>query len=491
MEEEKKFGETVPERGFMLDISRGRVPATSELFALADLLANLRYNRLQLYVEHTFAFENHEEVWRDASPLTAREIRELDAYCRSRGIELVPNLNSFGHVERWLKHPRYRELAECPDGFFHEIFKMRRAAGTFAAGEKSADFMGELYREFLPNFSSEYFNIGGDEPWELGLGRSRELCREKGKRAVYVEQMMRLKKRAEACGKKIMFWGDVLLGEKGALPKDFLRDAVPVIWGYEAGHPFAEQCSRVRAALPPERNGDFCLAPGTSAWLSFTGRQINALENISEACRAATDSGAKGILLTTWGDFGYHNPFAANLVPLIFAALKMRNFRGNAELAVREELVRHFSPLEKSAAGTLAQTLIDAGKLDRFFRKKITNRSVIRELFFAKDENFSAVADGIFPEEIAAANAEIFRLSNALAEISDAIFAGEKRSRAALVFEELRCALKMSGAALARLDGNARAAAETEIAGTLKEEFARVWLLRNREGGLAESLAYF
>jgi hypothetical protein len=52
-----------------------------------------------------------------ASPMTAEEILRLDAYCRARFVELVPNQNSFGHFEQWLKHPEYRHLAECPDGF--------------------------------------------------------------------------------------------------------------------------------------------------------------------------------------------------------------------------------------------------------------------------------------------------------------------------------------------------------------------------------------
>ncbi|MBQ8723316.1 MAG: hypothetical protein IJY80_03420 [Opitutales bacterium] len=94
----------VPVRGFMLDVSRGRVPKMSALRDLVKRLARLRYNQLQLYVEHTYEFKNHEEVWRDASPLTAKNLKDLDEMCREHGIDIVPNLNSFGHVERWLKH---------------------------------------------------------------------------------------------------------------------------------------------------------------------------------------------------------------------------------------------------------------------------------------------------------------------------------------------------------------------------------------------------
>src|SRR5262249_7667527 len=100
------------ERGYMLDVSRDRVPTMATVAELVDLCESLRVNQLQLYTEHTFAYRDHAEVWRDASPFSAEELRTIDAWCTARGIELVPNQNGFGHMERWLKHPRYAHLAE-------------------------------------------------------------------------------------------------------------------------------------------------------------------------------------------------------------------------------------------------------------------------------------------------------------------------------------------------------------------------------------------
>lgn len=104
-------------RGFMLDISRDRVPTMSTLKSLIDILAELKYNQFHLYTEHTFAYANHEIVWKDYSSLTSQDILELDNYCKERYIELVPNQNSFGHMEKWLTHEEYKYLAEAPNGF--------------------------------------------------------------------------------------------------------------------------------------------------------------------------------------------------------------------------------------------------------------------------------------------------------------------------------------------------------------------------------------
>ena len=103
-------------RGYMLDISRDKVPSMATLRRIVDLLKICNYNQFQLYTEHTFAYPGHETVWRDASAVTPAEIRELDAYCRMNDIELVPNQNSFGHMERWLVHPEYNPLAAMPKG---------------------------------------------------------------------------------------------------------------------------------------------------------------------------------------------------------------------------------------------------------------------------------------------------------------------------------------------------------------------------------------
>jgi hexosaminidase len=90
----------LPVRGVMLDISRDKVPTTAALHALIDRLASLKVNQLQLYSEHTFAYRDHPEVHAAASPLDAEEIVALDAYCSERHVELVPNQNCLGHMNR-------------------------------------------------------------------------------------------------------------------------------------------------------------------------------------------------------------------------------------------------------------------------------------------------------------------------------------------------------------------------------------------------------
>jgi hexosaminidase len=76
------------------------------LCELVDLLVLFKFNQLQLYFEHTFAYSGHKIVWEGADPYHGHEMLALSEYCYHRGIALVPNQNSFGHFHRWLVHDR-------------------------------------------------------------------------------------------------------------------------------------------------------------------------------------------------------------------------------------------------------------------------------------------------------------------------------------------------------------------------------------------------
>lgn len=102
----------------MIDISRNKIPQLETLYRIIDLISDLKFNQLQLYIEGSpFAYESFPQVWELETPLTGEEILLIDAYCRERYIELVPNQNSFGHMEHWLSRPEFNHLAEIPGGF--------------------------------------------------------------------------------------------------------------------------------------------------------------------------------------------------------------------------------------------------------------------------------------------------------------------------------------------------------------------------------------
>lgn len=459
----------LPVRGFMVDISRTRVPTQAELLALVRALGRLRVNQLQLYVEHTFAFPGHEDAWKDASPLTPAEIRELDDACAALGIELVPNLNTFGHMERWLRHPRYRAMAECPEGWIHPLTgQFKEFPGTLRPDQASVDFAAELLDGYLPHFRSRQVNIGGDEPWELGQGFSKQAVAERGKHRVYLDHLKKLCALGRDRGRTVQFWGDILL-EDLALAQDAPADAMPVVWGYDAGHPFKEQCGRLR-----ELGRAYLVAPGTSAWQSFTGRLDNALTNQAEAVGAAVRHEARGILLTTWGDNGHHQPWPTAWLPMAAGLAQAWGFAANAktDFAAGCAILGGLSATEGKA---VADALHQLGTLDGRIAKANRNKSLTWDFLTAKPDALAKFADGVTREEIAASQAHLAEAEVLIAKIADAT-----------IREELSLGARLAGAGLRRAAG--RPVAAEEQAG-LKKEYEVAWLRRSRPGGLPESVA--
>jgi hypothetical protein len=459
----------LPVRGFMLDVSRTRVPTQAELLALVRALGRLRVNQLQLYIEHAFAFRGHEDAWKDASPLTPAEIRELDDACAEVGIELVPNLNTFGHMERWLRHPRYRAMAECPEGWIHPLTgQFKEFPGTLRPDQGSLDFVAGLLDDYLPNFRSRQVNIGGDEPWELGQGFSKQAVAERGKHRVYLDHLKPLCALGRDRGRTVQFWGDILL-EDLALAQDAPADAVPVVWGYDAGHPFKEQCGRLR-----ELGRNYLVAPGTSAWQSFTGRLDNALTNQAEAVGAAVRHEARGILLTTWGDNGHHQPWPTSWLPMAAGLAQAWGFAANAktDFAAGCAILGGLSDADGQAVAAALQQL---GMLDGQIAKANRNKSLTWDFLTAKPDALAKFTDGVTPAEIAASQAHLAAAEALVAKIGDATLRAE-----------LSLGARLAGAGLRRASGQPVSAEEQT---KLKQEYETVWLRRSRPGGLSESVA--
>lgn len=473
-------------RGAMLDISRDRVPQQRELLAWIDRLADWKINQLQLYCEHTFAYQRHPDVWREASPLTALELRELGRRAAARGVELVPCTNTLGHMERWLKHDRYRPLAECPDGFVDPWGKTRAVGSTLAAVlPGSLALVGEILEELLPCFDSPQVNIGGDEPFELGQGRSAEGVRERGKRAVYLEHLRGVLARVESHGRRAQCWADVLLsepeGEARALAEALPPELTCLVWGYEAGHPWVEQASRLRAIGVP-----VVLAPGTSSWNTIGGRGRVMRANILEAVDAADQAGADGLLITDWGDNGHWQQPAIAWSGLALGAAAAWNPTGARSLPLTDALDRELGAGGGQVRAMLGEVSALSGAepanatlLARLLQQPLTPLSHWREAGLSAEGAARCLAQAEASVEAAA------RLPGDGAQLRQA--ARLQRHAARLAVARLR---EAPDGATSSLAAATRARLAAELVALLVEQ-RRCWLASSRPGGLADSLARF
>ncbi len=469
-------------RGVMLDVSRDRVPTLATLFSLVERLAGWKVNQVQLYMEHTFAYAGHEEVWRHADPFTAEDVHALDAHCRSLGVELVANQNTLGHFERWLRHERYRPLAISPDGF-DWVFGIHRPPLTLdPAKPGSLALVTDLLGQLVPEVASRRVHVGLDEPWELSAERHGD----------WATWLAAMRDTDILSGRDLLVWGDVLATHPdllAALP----GDVTVCEWGYEDNHPFDDRASRLAAAGVP-----FWVCPGTSSWLSVTGRVDNMLGNVSAAARAGLAHGAGGLLVTDWGDMGHHQQPPVRDPGLAAAAAFGWSVDAHAGLdtdGLAALLDAHCYDDPTSETG---RAVVDLGRTPRMVTPRPPNMSALAvHLLLPQWKVGTGLTEGLAQSELDAVEAllddTVDRLGRAAPRRGDgALVADELRATAALV--RLSChdaGLRLAGdGTLAAVPTDGRAALAAELSAYV-EEHRRLWLARHRPGGLDDSTAWF
>lgn len=293
-------------RGYMLDISRCRMPKLDTIKKLIDFLSELKYNEFQLYMEgDCFKYSSYPQYTSDFDCLGPEEIIELNKYCNERYIDLVPNQNSFGHLANWLKRDEFRHLALCNDGENGDTINPLL--------KESYEFIDSLYGSLLPYFNSQYVNIGLDEAYGLGKYQMEEYCKKYGKTTAFMEWLNKLSTLAKTkYNKKVMFWGDMVYNSENAFHM-IPDDAVVLEWGYELiqSQMMTEHCMKYK-----EANLNYYVCPSTNTHMSFTGRSDVTTFNIRTSAEIGAKFGAKGLLLTDWGNGEGHPHFAVwSLVP--------------------------------------------------------------------------------------------------------------------------------------------------------------------------------
>ena len=289
-------------RGLMLDVSRGKVPTLETLKELVEVLSSYKLNVLQLYTEHTFQFARHPKIGAGCGSLTSEDILALDEHCRCHHVELMPNLQSFGHFRNTLVLPEYQHLAET-----ETLWTLSPAF------EESYTLLDELYADMLPSFTSTTFNVNCDETYDLGTGASKAQAEEIGVGRVYLNHILRVRELAAHYGRRIQIWGDILLHHPD-LMAELPEDITLLDWYYEAADEYPT------AYTFGASGRTFWVCPGVSSWNTLFPRLRNANINIRNFVRDGVAAGATGMLNTDWGDHGHYQPLGLSWYGYLFGA---------------------------------------------------------------------------------------------------------------------------------------------------------------------------
>jgi hexosaminidase len=216
------LGEKIPrlaERIIMLDIGR-KYFSPSFLRQLLDEMALFGFNYLQLHFSENTGLRIESESYPELvseEHLTREEIRALIHYAADRCIEIIPDLDTPGHMEHLLKNYPEWQLEEQTDYGRQSV-----PAALDITNQDAVAFVFSLYREYFELFStSRYFHIGADEFIDLDhLARYPALANNgQEKFEAYVNSVAALVRQA---GFIPRIWNDAFFrrGENSGLSKE-------------------------------------------------------------------------------------------------------------------------------------------------------------------------------------------------------------------------------------------------------------------------------
>lgn len=325
-------------RGYYLDATRGRVPTLAWLKQWADKLCLYKYNQLQLYIEHTFAFDGMSETWRGSSPLTPADILEFDQYCANLGIELVPSVSTFGHQYVAMRTQELRELGEFPedaDRPFSFIERMRHHTLN-VADDRAFAFSTQLVDSYLQLFRTKRFNICADETFDLGKGQSKQEAQRVGVATLYATYVGKLCEHLSQQGHEPMFWGDIAI-EMPEILETLPNNVTLLNWQYDP------EATDEKIQLVAKAGAKQIICPAVWGWNALLPRIDDAWNNIARIARYGLDCGAEGMLVTDWGDFGHVNDPRMAVPGMIFGAQYAWNPAGDT---AEDDLLARVSRVE-------------------------------------------------------------------------------------------------------------------------------------------------
>jgi hexosaminidase len=203
-------------RGFMMDMSHTQLPLISEIKKQIDFLARWKSNQYLFYSEASIELEGYPLLMANAR-FTRAEVQEIIDYARIRHIDVIPNMELYGHLHDLFRLEHYADMAVIPHG------------GEFSPNDPRVE---PLLRDWITQvadlFPSPFFHIGFDETWLIKKEAEKlNLPAE----TLYLKMLRRTTDLVEKEGKIPLVWADMLQKFPSIIP-EVSRKTIAVPWHY-------------------------------------------------------------------------------------------------------------------------------------------------------------------------------------------------------------------------------------------------------------------
>lgn len=300
----------------MLDCSRNAVFKPSEVKKFADIIARMGYKELYLYTEDTYEIEGEEYFGYLRGKYTQKELKDIDAYCRSVGIELVPCIQVLAHlgaIFRWRKYLYMRDINDI----------------LLVGDEKTYELIDKMFETISKTFTSKKLHIGMDEAHNIGRGTFLDENGYCDRYDLLLQHLDRVKKIADKYGFQINMWSDMFFRaacrgytyeglDEVALKAaaDKLPKGVTVTyWEY-----YATDKTKYNKMLELHKKyfPSVMFAGGAIEWYGYAPFNEQSCKIAKAAVAGVRENQIQDVMVTLWGDGGGQGSFYSVLPTLLY-----------------------------------------------------------------------------------------------------------------------------------------------------------------------------
>lgn len=286
---------TIQVRGIHLDLKG--IPSTPRrLIQLLDLLAAVRINCVLVEWEDTYPWERYPEL-KCETAYSRRIVKEFLSRARALSIEVIPLIQSLGHMENVLSRKHFAQLRERSDN----------VAELCPSKIKGRNVILKMIEDILKTHRGtiRYFHLGGDEAFTMGsCSKCKKVVDKKGRDHLYLQHVLPLLEVLQKKGLRPILWDDMMRDWPLGSLRELSSKTDLMCWSYSA-NPFKWLSKRVlnryaKAGITIWGASAFKGADGTMLDLPDLN---NRASNMLAWTREAERRNLTGVIATGWSRY--------------------------------------------------------------------------------------------------------------------------------------------------------------------------------------------
>lgn len=354
--------------------------------AFIDKLAAMGFNLLELCTDDTYKIEDEPYFGYLKGGYTKEEIKEMDAYAKSKGIELVPCIQTLGHLNDLVKLPCYSDIVDIDN--------------ILLVGEpKTYELIDKMFRTLRECYSTNIVNIGFDEAHKIGRGKYLDKHGYVNRFDILLEHLNKVVEIAAKYDFKLHMWSDMFFrianegnyyGEN-RIPEE-VRNKVPksvalCYWDYDGTEERYDRMFTSHEDFSNELWFAGCAGNTANGFAPYNHLMEWSMRN---AMKQARKHNIRNVILTIWGDDGRDCPYDCAL-PTLYCSKQF--FEGNFDMNSIKKGFKELFGVEYDDF-----MMLDVANKTKFNQDFMLGKNACKSLLF--NDCFLGWKDGVLVDEL-------------------------------------------------------------------------------------------